>query len=97
MNKTYTVPGPVQAGNSAEMESALEALVKEPSQKITLDLSHADYLTAAGLRVIHRFAILLHQDRPLAISGARPDVADLLQLAGLHHFTHITHVQEATT
>lgn len=66
----------------AFLAKLLERLEDGDSQRLVLDFSGVDYLSSAGMRVL---VIAARQARirevPLALAGARPVIAELLQIA----------------
>lgn len=72
--------------------------LKEPRRKVLLDLSSVTYVSSAGLRSILQLVkhTAAHQGR-LALSGASPNVMEVIEISGFPGMMDIFPSREAAT
>jgi stage II sporulation protein AA (anti-sigma F factor antagonist) len=75
--------GQINSANAAETESELLAWVEKGERLCVLDLSHLDYISSAGLRVILMLAKRLKQNSgQLVLCCLQPDVLEVFDVSG---------------
>ena len=82
--------GRIDSGNAAQAEEEIQAIIAESgASSLIIDVQELEYISSAGLRILLR---LKKNFDDLRVTGAKPEVFELLQLTG---FTEIMSVERA--
>ncbi|MDA8193286.1 MAG: anti-sigma factor antagonist [Thermaerobacter sp.] len=82
---TVAVSGDLDLKTAAPLREALDGLINRyPDRQLVLDLAEVDFVDSSGLGVIlGRYRKLSASGRSMALSGVKPPVWMVLELAGV--------------
>ena len=82
--------GDIHAANAETLETPMLEAAAEVSRKLTIDLTHVEYVSSAGLRLFMMAAKRLRtRGERLSLRGVQPSALIVLQMANFTSFLDI--------